>query len=59
MLVLKSKEGLKDGTADTLEISPKDGAKGLSKPIGSWDVSAVTDMSGLLLNDAGNPVDGA
>ena len=28
-------------------MAPIDGAKGLSKPIGSWDVSAVTDMREL------------
>ena len=59
MWVLKSKEGLKDAIVDTLEMSPIDGAKGLSKPIGSWDVSAVTDMSRLFVDESGNAVDGA
>ena len=58
MLVLKSKAELQDAIADTLEISPVDGANGLSKPIGSWDVSAVTDMSRLFVDESGNAIDG-
>merc|ERR1719460_1891653 len=56
--VLKSKAELKDAIVDTLEMSPIDGAKGLSKPIGSWDVSAVTDMSRLFVVESGNAIDG-
>merc|ERR1719201_1536112 len=48
--VLKSKAELQDAIVESLERSPFDGAKGLLKPIGSWDVSAVTDMSGLFVD---------
>ena len=58
-MVLKSNEGLKDALVETLEMSPIDGAKGVSKPIWSWDVSAVTDMSKLFVDDFGQAVEGA
>ena len=51
MWVLKSKAELQDAIVDTLEMSPINGADGLSKPIGSWDVSAVTDMSSLFAQE--------
>ena len=55
-----SKAELKDAIVDTLEISPINGASGMSKPVGTWDVSTVTDMSGLFVDDeSANAIDEA
>ena len=43
-----SRDDLKKAVDDCLKLSPAgDCADGLHGPMGEWDVSAVTDMSGL------------
>merc|ERR1719182_600555 len=47
----ESKAQLQSTIKQCLQLSPTDCSKGPHGPIGSWDVSAVTDMSSLFIVD--------
>ena len=50
---------LRVGIVGCLKLSPTDCSKGPHGPIGSWDVSSVTDMSWIFVDANENPVPGA
>ena len=54
----KSQEELKAAILECLKLSPTDCSKGPHGPIGSWDVSAVTDMNDLFVDANRDPVPG-
>ena len=55
----KHNEAFRVAIGECLRLSPTDCSQGPHGPIWVWDVSAVTDMSGLFMDSASNIVPGA
>merc|ERR1719201_1223285 len=55
----QSRAALQPAIVECLKLSPTDCSKGVHGPIGSWDVSSVTDVSKLFLNLDDSPFPGA
>ena len=54
----ESKQELEATIAQCLELSPTDCSEGPHGPIGSWDISAITDMESLFKGPAAEEFDG-